>query len=131
MAQRADRRKERRMADRLRVAVLGAGAWAHDAHIPGWLRDPRCEVVVICDPLAERARDFAAEFGVGEHSNDWQAVVARSDLDVIDIATPSHTHFELAWAALEAGKHVLCEKPVASDFRQTRAAADLAASKGL
>jgi predicted dehydrogenase len=119
------------MADKLRVGVLGAGKWAHDAHIPGWLRDPRCELVVICDPLVERAREFAAEFGVAEHSADWQAVVARADLDVIDIATPSHTHFELAWAALEAGKHVLCEKPVSSNFHETRRAADLARGKRL
>jgi predicted dehydrogenase len=39
------------MAEKLRVAVLGAGRWAQMAHVPGWLRDPRCEVVVICDPI--------------------------------------------------------------------------------
>ena len=64
----------------------------------------------------------ARQFGIPEATDDWQAVVARPDIDVIDIATPSHTHFELAMAALEAGKHVLCEKPVAYDFRDTRAA---------
>jgi predicted dehydrogenase len=50
---------------------------------------------------------------------------------VVDVVTPSHTHFELSWAALEAGKHVLCEKPVAYDFRETRRAAALAQGKGL
>jgi predicted dehydrogenase len=55
----------------------------------------------------------------------------RDDIDAIDVCTPSHTHFELAWSALEAGKHVLCEKPVAYDFRDTRRARDLARSKGL
>jgi predicted dehydrogenase len=58
-------------------------------------------------------------------------VINRDDIDVIDVCTPSHTHFELAWAALEAGKHVLCEKPVAYDFRETRRAHDLARRKGL
>jgi predicted dehydrogenase len=58
-------------------------------------------------------------------------VVARSDIDVIDIATPSHTHYELACAAIDAGKHVLCEKPVAYDFRQTRAVARAAREKRL
>ena len=52
-------------------------------------------------------------------------------MDVVDVCTPSHTHFPLAWAALEAGKHVLCEKPVAFDFRDTLRARDLAAAKGL
>jgi predicted dehydrogenase len=56
--------------------------------------------------------------------------VSRPDIDVIDVVTPSHTHFELAWAALEAGKHVLCEKPVAFDFRDTLRAAELAKRKG-
>ncbi|MEZ4520741.1 MAG: Gfo/Idh/MocA family oxidoreductase [Thermomicrobiales bacterium] len=119
------------MTDKLRVAVLGAGRWAEMAHVPGWQRDPRCEVVVICDPAVDRARDFASEFGIGEHSRDWQEVVSRTDIDVVDVVTSGDTHFDLSWAALESGKHVLCEKPVHRDYRQTRAAADLASSKGL
>ncbi|HEY8686446.1 MAG TPA: Gfo/Idh/MocA family oxidoreductase [Chloroflexota bacterium] len=115
----------------LRVGVLGAGAWAQHAHIPGWLRDPRCEVVAICDPEIERAKAFAQEFSIPEAVDDWQTLVARADLDVIDIVTPSHTHFDLSWAALQNGKHVLCEKPVAYDFRQTRKAAEFARSRGL
>ncbi|MEP7200828.1 MAG: Gfo/Idh/MocA family oxidoreductase [Chloroflexota bacterium] len=111
---------------KLRVAVLGAGAWAKFAHIPGWQRDPRCEVVVMCDVDGEKARDYAQHFNIREASSDWQAVVARRDIDVVDVVTPSHTHFELAWAALAAGKHVLCEKPVAYDFRDTLRAAELA-----
>jgi predicted dehydrogenase len=115
----------------LRVGVLGAGNWARVAHVPGWQRDPRAHVAVICDVERDRARDFASQLGIAEATDDWQAVVTRPDLDVIDIVTPSHTHFELAWAALEAGKHVLCEKPVAYDYRETRRAAELARKKGL
>jgi len=115
----------------LRIGVLGAGNWAKSAHIPGWQRDPRAKVVVICDPEGTRAEEFAARFGIPEASTDWRAVVGRPDLDVIDIATPSHTHFELSSAAIGAGKHVLCEKPVAYDFRQTQDAAALAKRKGL
>ena len=94
---------------KLRVGVLGAGTWAKFAHIPGWQRDPRSEVVAICDVDGERARDYAARFAIPEATKDWQAVVGRADLDAIDVVTPSHTHYELALAALEAGKHVLCE----------------------
>ncbi|RIK43402.1 MAG: gfo/Idh/MocA family oxidoreductase, partial [Chloroflexi bacterium] len=119
------------MGEKLRVAVLGAGRWAESAHIPGWQRDPRCEIVVICDPVVENARAFAGQFGIPYYTGDWQEAVARADVDIVDVVTPSHTHFELSWAALEAGKHVLCEKPVAYDFRQTLRAADLAKSKGL
>ena len=115
----------------VRVGVLGAGRWALMAHLPGWARDPRCEIVTICDTDRGLAETAAATFGGAEVSDDYRAVVARDDLDVIDVCTPSHTHFELAMAALEAGKHVLCEKPVAFDFRETTRAADLARSKGL
>jgi predicted dehydrogenase len=119
------------MSDKLRVAVLGAGAWARHAHIPGWQRDPRCEVIAICDVDRSRAEAYAEDFGIPEASRDWQSVVARGDVDVVDIVTPSDTHYELACAALESGKHVLCEKPVAYDFRQTRAAAQMAHQKNL
>ena len=119
------------MISKLGVAVLGAGTWARGAHIPGWKRDPRCEVVAVCDLDRARAEAYASEFGIPDASDDWQAVIGRPDVDVVDVVTPSHTHYELASAALEAGKHVLCEKPVAYDFRQTRGAAEIARQKRL
>ena len=116
---------------KVRVAVLGAGAWARLAHIPGFKRDARCEVVAICDPQRHMAEALAAEFGIPSVYSDHREVLAREDVDLVDVCTPSATHFELSWAALEAGKHVLCEKPVAFDFRDTIRAAELAKSKGL
>jgi predicted dehydrogenase len=116
---------------RLRVGVLGAGAWATFAHLPGFRRDPRCEVVAIADPQMALARAAADRFAIPNCVADHRAVLERDDIDLVDVCTPSHTHFELAWAALEAGKHVLCEKPVAYDFRDTRRAAALAREKGL
>src|SRR5689334_324344 len=77
-------RKHSMSGSKLRVGVLGAGAWAQHAHIPGWQRDPRCEIVAICDLQAELARDFAHQFGIAETTSDWQALVARDDIDVID-----------------------------------------------
>ncbi len=116
---------------RLRVGVLGAGAWATFAHLPGFRRDSRCELVAIADPQFDLARAAAVHFEIPMAASDHRAVIERDDIDVIDVCTPSHTHFELAWAALEAGKHVLCEKPVAYDFRDTRRAAQVARDKGL
>jgi predicted dehydrogenase len=118
-------------AGMVRVGVLGAGTWAQAAHLPGYRRDPRCRVVAIADPEIEVAREAARRFEIPEVYGDHRAILDRRDVDAVDVCTPSHTHFELAWAALEAGKHVLCEKPVAYDFRDTRRAAALAASKGL
>jgi predicted dehydrogenase len=111
--------------------VLGAGAWARGAHLPGYAREDRCELVAIADPQIALARAAASEFGipsVGAHHMD---VISREDIDLVDVCTPSATHFELAWAALEAGKHVLCEKPVAYDFRDTLRAHALARSRKL
>jgi predicted dehydrogenase len=117
--------------DTLTVAMLGAGAWADFAHIPGWQRDPRSEVEIMCDIDLKKAEDYAEKFDIPEATDDWEAAVTDPRIDVVDIATPSDTHFELAMAALEADKHVLCEKPVAHDWRDTERAADLAERKGL
>jgi len=116
---------------KIRVGVLGAGTWAKVAHLPGYKRDNRCELVAIADPVVERAREFAAEFGIPHVYDTHSELIARADIDLVDVCTPSSTHFELSWAALEAGKHVLCEKPVAFDYRETRRAAEFARSKGL
>jgi predicted dehydrogenase len=116
---------------RVRVAVLGAGAWARFAHLPGYKRDQRCELVAICDPQRALADEAAREFSIPVVATDHTAIIARDDIDLIDVCTPSATHFELAWSALESGKHVLCEKPVAFDFRDTLRAHGLAQSKGV
>ena len=115
----------------VRVGVLGAGAWARGAHLPGYRRDRRCIVVAIADVEIDRARDAAREFDVPVAVSDPRELFRRDDIDLIDVCTPSHTHFELAWSALEAGKHVLCEKPVAYDYRDTERARDLARQKKL
>jgi predicted dehydrogenase len=117
--------------EKVKVGVLGAGAWARFAHLPGYKRDPRCELVAIADPVIERAREFAAEFGIPHVYDSQEALIAREDLHLVDVCTPSATHFELTWAALQAGKHVLCEKPVAYDYRDTRRAAAFARERGL
>jgi len=116
---------------KVRVGVLGAGAWAKFAHIPGYLRDSRCELVAIADPMIERAQEFATEFGIPSVYGTHEELIAREDIHLVDVCTPSATHFELSWAALEAGKHVLCEKPVAYDYTETLRAAAFAKSKGL
>jgi predicted dehydrogenase len=115
----------------LRVAVIGAGRWAERAHIPGWQRDPRVEVAAIADSDAEVAARAAKQFGVARAVTDYRELLDDPSIDVIDVATGNEAHFQVSWDALAAGKHVLCEKPVHRDARQTRRAADLAASRGL
>jgi predicted dehydrogenase len=115
----------------LRVAVIGAGRWSERAHIPGWQRDPRVEVAAVVDVNADVAGRVAKEFGVARVATDYREVLDDPSIDVIDVATGNEAHFQVSWDALEAGKHVLCEKPVHRDARQTKRAAELAAAKGL
>jgi predicted dehydrogenase len=95
------------------------------------MRDPRARIVTVCDVERARASELGAEHGISGVSDDWQSVVARRDVDIVDIVTPSVTHLELARAAISEGKHVLCEKPVAYDFRETLEVHELAQKKRL
>ena len=124
------------MMDKLRVGVIGAGRWAHRAHLPGFKRSPLSDVVAICDLNGELAGRRAEEFGIPDVYTDVQEMIGRNDIDVIDICTRGgpddpDNHEKLVFAALEADKHCLCEKPVAHDYRNTWEAHRLAESKGL
>jgi len=116
---------------KLTVAVVGTGRWAQRAHIPGWQRDGRAEVVALADTDADALAETAAMFGVGRTVSDYRELLEDPAIDVVDVVTGNQPHYEISWAALTAGKHVLCEKPVHPDYRKTREVAELAAAKGL
>ncbi|WP_308202042.1 Gfo/Idh/MocA family protein [Rathayibacter rubneri] len=123
------------MTAELRVALIGH-AFMGRAHAHAWRTahrffplalEPR--LVVVAGRDEGRTRAAAAEFGADEWSTDWRAVIARDDIDLVDIVTPGDQHAEIAIAALEAGKHVLCEKPLARSVEEAErmtAAASLA-----
>ena len=118
-------------SEKVRVAVVGAGRWAQVAHIPGWQREPRAEVVALADVDANVAGEVAAKFSVPRAVTDYRELLDDPDIDVVDVVTGNRPHFGVSWDALSAGKHVLCEKPVHTDYRKTRDAAALAAARGL
>lgn len=115
----------------IRVAVVGAGRWAERAHIPGWQRDGRAEVAALVDLDGTVARKVADDFAIARVYTDYREVLDDPTIDVVDVASGNEAHFEVSMASLEAGKHVLCEKPVHHDARETSRAAALATSKGL
>jgi hypothetical protein len=86
--------------------------------------------VAIADPQRELAEAAARTFGIPHVYDSHEALIGRDDLDLVDVCTPSHTHFALSWAALEAGHHVLCEKPVAFDFPRHQAGGGVRARQG-
>ena len=118
----------------LRVALIGNG-FMGAAHSQAWRVAPRFfdlplrpEMTVLVGRDAARAEDAAEQWGWAESSDDWRSVVARDDIDVVDIVTPGDSHAEIACAALSAGKHVICEKPLANSVDEARAMADAARS---
>jgi predicted dehydrogenase len=124
----------------LRVAMIGYG-FMGAAHSVGWRQAPRVfalpddvEMAVIVGRNAEAVKDAATRWGWQESATDWREVIARDDIDIVDIVTPGDSHAEIAIAALEAGKHVLCEKPLANTVAEAEAmadAADRAAARGI
>ena len=121
------------MSATLRVAMIGYG-FMGAAHSQGWRTAPRMfdlpaepEMAVVVGRDASTVEASARKWGWAESATDWRAVIARDDIDVVDIVTPGDTHAEIAIAALEAGKHVLCEKPLANTVAEAEAMADAAA----
>jgi predicted dehydrogenase len=121
------------MTEKLRVGVIGAGRWSTGAHLPGWTRSPLTEVVMVCDLHQDLADAAAEEFHIPKAVTDAEQVLARKDIDIVDIVTRggSESHEELTFKALEAGKHVLVEKPVCHDYKDVIRAHELAKSKNL
>jgi len=86
---------------------------------------------VIVGRTASLVQKAAEEFGWQEYATDWKEVIARDDIDIVCIATPTSSHKEIALAALKAGKHVLCEKPLGMDAVESKAMRDAATEAGV
>jgi predicted dehydrogenase len=102
------------MATPLRIGVVGAGAIATYGHIPGFQKLPGVEVAAVCDANLERAQATARRFGIPTAHADYHELVANPDIDAISIGVPNVLHAPVAIAALQTGKHVLSEKPLAT-----------------
>lgn len=113
---------------KLRIGVIGVGFGA-TVHVPAF-QSEGWDVAAVWSRRPERGREAAERYGVPHVHDDWRELVARDDLDAVAIATPPAAHHEMVTAALEAGKHVLCEKPFALDAAEARAMRDLAAARG-
>lgn len=117
----------------LRVAVIGAGGIAHLRHLPAYKQAEErglARVVAVCDAVEASARSAAADFDVPLAASDWREVVARDDVDLVSVATPNVYHEEIAIAALAAGKHVMCEKPLAMTYAGALRMAEAARQAG-
>ena len=110
----------------LRVGMVGY-AFMGAAHSQAWRTVNRAfdlplsaQMTVVCGRNESSVAAAAAKLGWSEHTTDWRSVIDRDDIDLVDICTPGDTHAEIALAALAAGKHVLCEKPLANTVAEAR-----------
>jgi predicted dehydrogenase len=114
---------------RLRIGVVGSGIGA--SHIEAYQALPdRYEVVALCDLDPVRGPEVAGRFGIGATTDRYAALLQRDDLDVIDICTPSGMHHDQTIAALQAGFHVVVEKPVAKSLAELDAVEAAEAASG-
>ncbi len=133
------------MTDHSNQARLGVGLVGHSfmgaVHSQAWRTAPHFfdlslapSMTALAGRDADRAEQAANKLGWSSSTDDWKSLLGRDDIDVIDVCTPGDTHAEITIAALEAGKHVLCEKPLANTVDEAKAmvaAADKAAGSGV
>ncbi len=96
----------------IRIGIIGAG-FARSTQIPGFKACAGARIVAIASAHREHAAEVARDFGIDHVEDDWRSLVARDDIDMVSIVTPVVTHCEMTLAALDRGKAVLCEKPMA------------------
>ncbi|MDX6304602.1 MAG: hypothetical protein QOI77_1571 [Blastocatellia bacterium] len=100
-------------ADKIvRIGIIGAG-FARSTQIPAFKACDGARIVAIASARREHAEEVARDFGIDHVEDNWRALVERDDIDLVSIVTPVVTHFEMTLAALDRGKAVLCEKPMA------------------
>ena len=96
---------------KLRIGVIGCGGIFNAVHLPAYVAMDNVEIVAVCDIIEERAQKAAKTFTDAAVYTDYKDVIAREDIEAVDICTPNYLHPIIACAAMEAGKHVFSEKP--------------------
>ncbi|MEJ2758442.1 MAG: Gfo/Idh/MocA family oxidoreductase [Anaerolineales bacterium] len=116
----------------LKVGIIGCGFIANGKHLPSLAKFDDVEVVAFCDIIIERAQNSAKKYGPADAlvCEDYHDVLARDDIDIIHVCTPNVSHSEISVAALEAGKHVMCEKPMAINSAEAKAMLDASKATG-
>lgn len=116
--------------EKLRVAVIGTG-FVGRVHVENIRRQTDAEVVAIADQTADLAARFGSALGIGRTEGDYRVLLADPAIDAVHICTPNKTHYPIARDALAAGKHVICEKPLAMTAAEAASLVDLARSAGV
>lgn len=118
------------MKTQVGIGIIGTG-FARKTQIPAFIEIEAAEIVSIASGHLENAESAAADFGIRHFTTDWRDTVDRDDVDLVCITTPPDTHFEMTMRAIENGKHVLCEKPMAMNAAEAEEMTRSANEKGV
>ena len=118
------------MKEKVGIGIIGTG-FARKVQIPSFLECENVEIVSIASGHLENAESAAKEFSVKHFTDDWRETVSHTEVDLVCITTPPDTHFEMTLAAIENGKHVLCEKPMAMNVSEANEMTEKAKEKNV
>ncbi len=116
----------------VKVGIIGCGGIANGKHMPSLQKVEGCQMVAFCDIIPERAEEAAAVYGTPEAAvyTDYKELLKDPAIDVVHVCTPNRSHSTITVAALEAGKHVMCEKPMAINSAEAEKMLDAAKKSG-
>ncbi len=115
----------------LRVGIIGAGAIAGDVHIPNYIScGSKVQIVAIADVVIERAEGLAKKFAIPHAFSSYEEMLEKVELDAVSVCVPNKFHADATIAALEAGCHVLCEKPPAMTVEEAELMVETAKKSG-
>ena len=118
--------------DKVRIGIIGCGGIANNKHMPSLKKVEQAEMVAFCDIIEERAQKAAKEYGVpgAKVYTDYRELLKDKSIDVVHVLTPNRDHSYITVDALEAGKHVMCEKPMAINTAEAQKMIDAAKRTG-
>lgn len=118
------------MKEKVGIGIIGTG-FARKVQIPCFLECENASIVSIASGQLKNAESAAKEFSIKHFTDDWRETVKREDVDLVCITTPPDRHYEMTLAAIENGKHILCEKPMAMNVKEAEAITAKAKEKGV
>ena len=119
-------------SDKVRVGIIGCGGIANGKHMPSLKQVKECEMVAFCDIIEDKAKAAAEKYGIegAKVYTDYKELLEDKSIDVVHVCTPNRSHSFITVDALEAGKHVMCEKPMAINTAEAQKMLDAAKRTG-
>jgi predicted dehydrogenase len=118
------------MTSKLKGVAIGAGYFSKFQY-EAWTRIPEVEITALCNSNLERAKDIMKPYGVKNRYTDYKEMILKEKPDFVDIITPPETHFEMCKFAADHGVHIICQKPLAPNYEESKKIVDYVSSKGI